>query len=296
MASIYNTFEMECSRQKVLVKSSVECKWNLAEAQLKLCSLALHNSESMDQEQAKSQTEVSELELGEEEWKQKEDELLQEEGTKLWNVDTNNHYGFNKSFINLGKGNQINEEDKAKPFIQKYEGKIRHFGMLNRWSDSQRFLADFPDLVCEETSNYLLLWCFVLEAEQKRALMEQVAHQAVVMQFILEMAKSCNVDPRGCFRVFFQKAQAGGGGYSEAFKSELEAFKERVRQLSDPRPRGQAAAERPGFCLDLGPAAALESQPKIADSSLACYLNMELCNFSGTGCQGDEESKMMDTA
>lgn len=37
--------------------------------------------------------------------------------------------------------------------------------------------------------------------------MEQVAHQAVVMQFIIEMAKSCNVDPRGCFRLFFQRAK-----------------------------------------------------------------------------------------
>lgn len=42
---------------------------------------------------------------------------------------------------------------------------------------------------------------------QKRALMEQVAHQAVVMQFIIEIARSCNVDPRGCFRLFFQKAK-----------------------------------------------------------------------------------------
>lgn len=37
--------------------------------------------------------------------------------------------------------------------------------------------------------------------------MEQVAHQAVAMQFIIEIAKSCNVDPRGCFRLFFQKAK-----------------------------------------------------------------------------------------
>lgn len=37
--------------------------------------------------------------------------------------------------------------------------------------------------------------------------MEQIAHQAVVMQFIMEMAKNCNVDPRGCFRLFFQKAK-----------------------------------------------------------------------------------------
>lgn len=37
--------------------------------------------------------------------------------------------------------------------------------------------------------------------------MEQVAHQAVVMQFILEMARNAQQDPRGCFRQFFQKAK-----------------------------------------------------------------------------------------
>lgn len=37
--------------------------------------------------------------------------------------------------------------------------------------------------------------------------MEQVAHQAVVMQFILEMASNSQQDPRGCFREFFHKAK-----------------------------------------------------------------------------------------
>lgn len=42
---------------------------------------------------------------------------------------------------------------------------------------------------------------------QKEALMEQVAHQVVVMQFILEMASNSQQDPRGCFRQFFHKAK-----------------------------------------------------------------------------------------
>jgi hypothetical protein len=37
--------------------------------------------------------------------------------------------------------------------------------------------------------------------------MEQVAHQAVAMQFILEMASTSQQDPRGCFRHFFHKAK-----------------------------------------------------------------------------------------
>lgn len=49
--------------------------------------------------------------------------------------------------------------------------------------------------------------CFECVFLQKEALMEQVAHQAVVMQFILEMASNSQQDPRGCFRQFFHKAK-----------------------------------------------------------------------------------------
>ncbi|KAF3702154.1 Hsp90 co-chaperone Cdc37-like 1 [Channa argus] len=66
----------------------------------------------------------------------------------------------------------------------------------------------------------------------KEALMEQVAHQAVVMQFILEMASNSQQDPRGCFRQFFHKAKEGQEVYLEVFHTELEAFKHRVREYT----------------------------------------------------------------
>lgn len=44
---------------------------------------------------------------------------------------------------------------------------------------------------------------------QKHALMEQVAHQAIVMKFILDLAQTLKVDPRGCFRQFFSKIKVG---------------------------------------------------------------------------------------
>lgn len=39
--------------------------------------------------------------------------------------------------------------------------------------------------------------------------MGQVAHQAIVMKFILDLAQTLKVDPRGCFRQFFSKIKAG---------------------------------------------------------------------------------------
>ncbi|XP_072260317.1 hsp90 co-chaperone Cdc37-like 1 [Pyxicephalus adspersus] len=219
--------DFPCPQQNEGGSSSMACKWSLAEAQQKLNSLALHNSESIDQEHAKTHTELSELQRSEEEWRRKEAALPLGENWGMSSSDAFSQDVFNKSFINQAKTRE--DEDQPLSFLQKYEDKIRHFGMLSRWNDSQWFLSEYPDLVCDETARYLLMWCYHLESEQKRALMEQVAHQAVVMQFIIEMAKSSNIDPRGCFRLFFQKAKAEEEGYIEAFKSELEAFKLRVR-------------------------------------------------------------------
>ncbi|XP_050800262.1 hsp90 co-chaperone Cdc37-like 1 [Gopherus flavomarginatus] len=286
--------ELACQKQKEFVKSSVECKWNLAEAQQKLGSLALHNSESLDQEHAKAHTDASELRQREEEWRQKEEALIQRETQNLWNTDSVSKDVFNKSFINQKKRKEIEEEDKSKSFLQKHEQKIRHFGMLSRWDDSQRFLSDHPYLVCEDTAKYLILWCFHLEAEQKRALMEQVAHQAVVMQFIIEMAKSCNVDPRGCFRLFFQRAKAEEEGYFEAFKNELEGFKSRVKISSQSQSFQAMSVQNPIAHTGLSSLGVLEFLPQTADSLQSC-VNTGLFNLNSLVHRDDEEPKMMDT-
>ncbi|XP_039422763.1 hsp90 co-chaperone Cdc37-like 1 [Corvus cornix cornix] len=282
--------ELACQKEREFVKHSVECTWNLAEAQQKFGSLALHNSESCDQESAQARTEAAELRWREEEWRRKEEALNQRERQNLWNSDPVSKEVFNKSFINQ-KRKEIEDEAVSEPLMQKHEQKIRYFGMLSRWDDSQRFLSDHPYLVCEETSRYLMLWCFHLEAEQKRALMEQVAHQAVVMQFIIEIARSCNVDPRGCFRLFFQKAKTGEG-YFEAFKNELEAFKTRVRIWSQSH----------GFQtmllhdLNVNPGCMGEWTSFLQNTGdLQGSINTDVCSFNSVIQRDEEESKMMDT-
>ncbi|XP_032600625.1 hsp90 co-chaperone Cdc37-like 1 isoform X2 [Taeniopygia guttata] len=284
--------ELICQKQEEFVKISIESKWNLTEAQQKLGSLALHNSESMDQEYAKAQTEASELRQREEEWKRKETALIKRERQNLWNTNYFSKEVFNKSFISKYKRKEDEEdEDIYKSFMQKHEQKIRYFGMLGRWDDSQRFLSDHPYLVCEETAKYLILWCFHLEAEQKRALMEQIAHQALVMQFIIEMARSCNVDPRGCFRLFFQKAKAREEGYLEAFKTELEAFKSRVRICS--QSQGFQAMSVENSSVYTGIVEGLESLSQNAKDVQGC-INRSVSNLNSM-LQKDEEAKMMDT-
>ena len=60
-----------------------------------------------------------------------------------------------------------------------------------------------------------------LEVEEKCALMEHVAHQIIVMKFILEQAKSLKLDPRACFWQFFTKIKTADHQYMQGFNDEL---------------------------------------------------------------------------
>lgn len=224
-----------CQSQQHNMKASILSSWRLAEAQDQLCSLGVHNSESLEQERARNSACPSELSQTEQEWQRKESMLGGREPSCSPVLGASGSWdAFNKSIINVQQPTQTIEMEQrnCESFVQKYEQEVKHFGMLRRWDDSQRFLSDMPQLICEETANFLILWCIRLHKEGKEALMEQVAHQAVVMQFILEMASNSQQDPRGCFRHFFHKAKEGSHIYQEVFHSELEAFKIRIQEYA----------------------------------------------------------------
>lgn len=66
--------------------------------------------------------------------------------------------------------------------------------------------------------------------KKKHDLMEHVAHQCIVMQFILELSKTVKCDPRACVGPFFTKMQQANREYKEGFYDELNAFKARIRK------------------------------------------------------------------
>ncbi|XP_013879902.1 hsp90 co-chaperone Cdc37 [Austrofundulus limnaeus] len=216
-----------------LNKSLTDCRRKLAETQKKLQELSLASSDGAKAELSKVQAEEKKFKKEERELAKKMEEHNREEKKMPWNVDTLSKDGFSKSIVNVkpdpSEETEEEKEQKHKTFVEKYEKQIKHFGMLRRWDDSQKYLSDNPYLVCEETANYLVIMCIDLEVEEKHALMEQVAHQTIVMQFILELSKSLKVDPRGCFRQFFTKIKTADQQYQDAFNDELESFKERVR-------------------------------------------------------------------
>ncbi|XP_078091112.1 hsp90 co-chaperone Cdc37 [Mustelus asterias] len=221
-------------------KACGDCKRKLSECQRKLKDLMLLETDDAKKEIDKLQSELKQLKKEEKEMDKKGTSLKKKEKAMPWNVDTLSKEGFSKSVINITPESskletEEDKEKKHKTFVEKYEKQIKHFGMLSRWDDSQKYLSDNPHLVCEETANYLVIWCIDLEVEEKHSLMEQVAHQTIVMQFILELAKSLKVDPRACFRQFFTKIKTADKQYIEAFNDELGAFKERVKGRAQAR-------------------------------------------------------------
>ena len=52
--------------------------------------------------------------------------------------------------------------------MDKYKDDIKKFGMLHEYHDSEEFLTKNPQLACEDTANYLVVWCIDLEVEEVR--------------------------------------------------------------------------------------------------------------------------------
>uniref|UniRef100_UPI00358E9D25 hsp90 co-chaperone Cdc37 isoform X2 n=1 Tax=Myxine glutinosa TaxID=7769 RepID=UPI00358E9D25 len=211
-------------------------------------------------EQGKVTDDFEELEKEEREWREKERELEKREKTRAWNVDTLCHAGFDKSVINVRKAEEKREETeeekekRQQDFVDKYEKEIKHFGMLRRWEDSQSYLAEHPHLACEESANYLVIWCIDLQVTEKHNLMKQVAHQTIVLQFILELSRSLKCDPRSCFPSFFSRVKTSDKVYLEAFQSEVCGFEERVRERAQVRlERARREAEEEERKARLGP-------------------------------------------
>ncbi|MEJ1278242.1 hypothetical protein NN561_009162 [Cricetulus griseus] len=185
-----------------------ECKQKVAERQHKLRELEVAEGSGqveLERPRAEPQQQCKE----EQSWKQKLGDTPKK--SMPWNVDTLSKDGFSKSTVNTKpeKAEEDSEEareQKHKACVEKYEKQSKHFGMLHRWYDRQKYLSDNVHLVCEETANYLVIWCIDLEVEEKCALMEQVAHQTMVMQFILELAKSLKGAFRGHAKLHIEKA------------------------------------------------------------------------------------------
>jgi len=186
-----------------------------------------------------------------EDWKKREREIAEEERKAPQSVDTlsqdvkaqtKTHINKPVKYENYEALTDDQKAESYKKFLTAENKKlVQQFGMYRDPVASQKFLMEHKHLICEHTSNYLVVWCIDLEMEEKNELMKHVASQTICMQFILELAKGVNRHPTECFPLFYQKyiqAQAlknssdksdkAAVDYYQAFESELSAFIKRV--------------------------------------------------------------------
>lgn len=108
--------------------------------------------------------------------------------------------------------------------------------------------------------------------------MEHVAHQCICMQYILELSKQLDVDPRACVSSVFTRIQLAEVEYKNSFEYELRAFKERIRKraaekvadaVKEAEEEDRKARLGPG---GLDPVEVFESLPEVKMNSLCIYL------------------------
>ena len=144
----------------------------LKDTKEKLAKLENENSASDNLIELKKA--LQELEKEEKIISEKEEELRKKEKLTPWNVDTIAQEGFAKTVINKkpprrDEDSMLSDEEKErrmKQFVAENEKKLKEFGMLRKYDDSKKFLQDNLHLVCENTANYLVIWCINLEMEE----------------------------------------------------------------------------------------------------------------------------------
>lgn len=144
----------------------------LKDTKEKLAKLENEHNDSADLTTLKKV--LQDLEEEEKKIQEKEKEMEKKEKLTPWNIDTIGQDGFTKTVINKklarkDEDSSLSDEEKEKrmkQFVKDNEKKLKQFGMLRKYDDSKNFLQEHPYLVCENTANYLVIWCINLEMEE----------------------------------------------------------------------------------------------------------------------------------
>jgi len=231
----------EAKKERETLEAKIEeNKRKLEQAREKLKDTDLAKDKEKEE---KTKNELQGLEKKLKELRKDDEELTKKEKKAPKNVDTLSHAGFTRTIINAPKKTEENltEDEKAErsqAFMDKYKKEIEHYGMLYDYNDSEDYLRKNPHLACDDTANYLALWCINLEVQEKHSLVERVAHQTIIMQYILELAKSLDARPQATIHSFFtkmKKAKTDFKEYMDAFEDELQSFLQRVKERAQAR-------------------------------------------------------------
>jgi len=176
--------------------------------------------------------ELAEIVADEEEFQKKEAELREyEKAHPNWNVDNISSDKHNRTIINRDKKSAPKDEAAdLSSYFKLYGEEVKQFGMMSKYEESHKFLKARMHLVCEHLGSYLVIWAVDLACEDKHELKERVARQAIVAQYIMELAKTLKRDPRDCVDPFFIRIKTAEAQYMQAFNDEYKALLGRIEE------------------------------------------------------------------
>lgn len=159
----------------------------------------------------------------------KEQELAEyEKAHPSWNVDNMSQDKHNKTLINKSKPKVEGTTLDLSAYFKEHGEEVKTWGMLSKYEESHKYLQSRMYLVCDHLASFLVVWAVDLEVENKKDLMKRVAHQGIVAQYILELAKTLKRDPRSCVDAFFTRVGSAEQQYLDAFQDELKSLIARV--------------------------------------------------------------------
>ncbi|GMR37077.1 hypothetical protein PMAYCL1PPCAC_07272, partial [Pristionchus mayeri] len=212
----------------------------------------LEDSSISEEERKKAETEIAEIKKQEEEFRKKEAELEEKERLQPWNVDTIGTVKMDKSRINkVGEKKPetktISEEEDTKrmyKYFEDHESKLKTFSRIEGLGKAEEYMLEYPLLASEYAVNWVTIEALNLAIEEKDKEMCVVAEQCIVLQYLLELAKSLRAEPTNTNMIknFFKKFKAADPSYMKVFHDEVFSFQNRLR-LRAKQKRDDALAE-----------------------------------------------------
>lgn len=189
----------------------------------------------------------AEIETQQADFTSKEKELAEyEKAHPSWNVDNMSTDKHNRTLINKSVPKAEGTSMDLSAYFKEHGDEVKAWGMLSKYEESHKYLKDRMYLVCDHLASFLVVWAVDLEVEEKKELMKRVAHQAIVAQYILELAKTLKRDPRSTVDAFFTRIGSAEQQYLDAFQDEYKSLIARVQARAIARleeAQAEAAAE-----------------------------------------------------
>lgn len=226
-------------------KEQVEGGKNLVLTRIQQIEQQLKDAKLDEKERMKLELERDDIQKQEEEFKRKEKELSDKERLQPWNVDTIGKEAWSKTIINkpdeqkkkleASKPKKLDEAEEHKrtlKYFDENETLLQRMSQLKGFTKLEEFMLEHPQLASEYATNWMTIEALNYAIEEDEEKMDRLAHNCIVIQYLLELAKSLNAlaTNTNVIKNFFKKITAAEHMYMKMYQEEVESFKERLRK------------------------------------------------------------------